>query len=384
MELEQTQENSVQEQTEKQCPKWLCALTIGFCVLFAGWSLFHLGTPGSRGGNTENQLALMAKYDMYITNQISEALDGVLAIEKVYWLHDSDVIAPEPKRENYGKTGDPAEMATVLAEAAQLLDIETFVFSTDRELRPDSLVTWYLDETIFALTWQEVKNGTVYTFSEVKIAHPSQFRRFLAGGTYGYDKQFLTTQMSADVNAVVATSGDFYKYRGYGIVVYNGKTYRAEPNLDTCFIDDKGDLLLVKARELKTMEEVQAYVDENHIRFSLSFGPILIRDGVRCDPEGYLIGEIGENYPRAALCQVEQLHYLMAVANSTPECFHLPNLREFAKNLEELGVRTAYTMDGGQTGVIVMDDQMISPVQYGSQRQISDIIYFSTALPDGG
>ena len=234
------------------------------------------------------------------------------------------------------------------------------------------------------MTWQEVKDGCVYTFSEVRIAHASQFRRFLAGDTYGYDKQFLTTQMSADVNAVVATSGDFYKYRSYGIVVYNGKAYRAEPNLDTCFIDDKGELLLVKARELKTIEEVQAYVDENNVRFSLSFGPVLIRDGVRCDPNGYLIGEITEKYPRAALCQVEQLHYLMAVANSTPEYFNLPSIRTFAQRLEEMGVQTAYALDGGQTGVIVMDDKMISPVQYGSQRQISDIIYFSTALPDGG
>jgi hypothetical protein len=384
MALEQMEGNSAQEQTEKQCPKWVCALVICFGFLFSLWGVFHLGVPGNRSDDAEGKLALMDKYDMYITNQISEALDGVLAIEKRYWLNDYDMIAPEPEKNCYGKTANPADMEPVLAEAARLLGIETFVFSTDKVLRPDSEITWYLDETIFAVTWQEIKDGSVYTLSEVKIAHASQFRRFLAGGTYGYDKQFLTTQMSADVNAVVACSGDFYKYRGYGIVVYNGKAYRAEPNLDTCFIDDKGDLLLVKARELKTMEAVQAYVDENHIRFSLSFGPVLIRDGVRCDPYDYIVGEIDENYPRAALCQVEQLHYLMVVANSTPEYYHLPSMREFARRLEEMDVQTAYALDGGQTGVIVMDDQMISPVQYGSQRQISDIIYFSTALPDGG
>lgn len=384
MALEQMQENSAPEHTEGQLSRWQRVLTGCFAVLVLLWSLLHLGVPGSRGDGSENQLALMDKYDMYITNQISDALENVLSIEKVYWLNDYDVIAPEPKQDHFGKTADPTEMETVLQEAASLLGIETFVFSPDKVLRPGSFVTWYLDETIFAVTWQEVKDGGVYTLSEVKIAHPSQFRRFLAGGTYGYDKQFLTTQMSADVNAVVASSGDFYKYRSYGIVVQNGKAHRADPNLDTCFIDDQGELLPVKARELKNMEQLQAYVEENHIRFSLSFGPVLIQDGKRCDPYDYIVGEIDENYPRAALCQVDQRHYLMAVANSVPEYSHLPTLREFAIRLAEMGVRTAYALDGGQTGVIVMNDQMISPVQYGSQRQISDIIYFSTALPDGG
>ena len=37
---------------------------------------------------------------------------------------------------------------------------------------------YYLDKTIFAVTWKQVVDGSVYTFSEVKIGHPSQFRRF--------------------------------------------------------------------------------------------------------------------------------------------------------------------------------------------------------------
>lgn len=382
--METIPEYASPEEAERPIPGWLRAAVACFGVPLLLWSLVTLGTPGSRAEFSHGEHALMDKYDMYITNQLSEALDGVLSIEKVYWLNDYDTIAPEPKQNCFGKTKDPAELEPVLEEASRLLGVTDYIFSADVPLRPGSEINWYLDETIFAITWQEVRDGGLYTLSEVKIAHPSQFRRFLAGGTYGYDKQFLTTQMSADVNAVVASSGDFYKYRSYGIVVQNGKAYRADPHLDTCFIDDKGDLIMVKARELKTMEALQAYVDENNIRFSLSFGPILIRDGERCVPYDYIVGEIDENYPRAALCQVEELHYLMAVANGTPEYAHMPTLYQFAERLQQMGVRTAYTLDGGQTGVIVMNDQMMSPVQYGSQRQISDIFYFSTALPDGG
>lgn len=363
----------------------LSAGALVFLALFSSWVLMNLGIPETATSSEGANLALMDRYDMHITNQISTALDGVFSVQKVYWLHDSDTIAPEPDQARFGNTLDPKEMAPILEEAADLLGIDSFVFRTDITLRPDSPVRWYLDETIFAVTWQEIKNGGVYTFSEVKIAHPTQIRRFLAGGTYGYDKQFLTTQMASDVNAVVASSGDFYKFRGYGIVVYNGIVHRANGQfVDTCFIDDQGDMHLVKAGELNVMESAQRYVDEHNIRFSLSFGPILIQEGQRCEPGNYIIGEINDKYPRAALCQVDAQHYLLAVANSTVGYPYLPDLHEFAGELQEKGVRTAYTLDGGQTGVIVMNDQMISPVQYGSQRQISDIFYFATALPDGG
>jgi len=49
--------------------------------------------------------------------------------------------------------------------------------------------------------------------------------------------------------------------------------------------------------------------------------------------------------------------------------------------VEKLGVQKAYTLDGGQTTVIVMNDKMINAVLGGSQRNISDIFYFATAIP---
>lgn len=362
----------------------LSVAAVCFLGLAARWSLLNLGTPDSGAQDTRSELALMDKYDMYMTNQISDALDGVFSVEKTYWLNDYDTIAPEPDQSRYGSGSDPAQLQWLLDEAAETLGFEKFIFHTGIQLRPGSEVTWYLDETIFAITWQEVKDYGVYTFSEVKIAHPSQMRRFLAGGTYGNAKQFYTTEMASDVNAVVASSGDFYKFRNYGVVVTNGQVHRANGAVDTCFIDDRGDLLLVKRGQLNNVEQAQAFVDEHNVRFSLAFGPILVQDGVRCEPYDYIIGEIDENYPRAALCQVEELHYLVAVANGVAEYSNMPTLHQFAARLAELDIETAYNLDGGQTGVIVMNDRMINPVQYSSQRKISDIFYFATALPDGG
>jgi exopolysaccharide biosynthesis protein len=44
----------------------------------------------------------------------------------------------------------------------------------------------------------------------------------------------------------------------------------------------------------------------------------------------------------------------------------------------------AYCLDGGQTATIVMNNELVNRPVYGQQRKISDIIYFATAVPEGG
>lgn len=334
--------------------------------------------PGSGVGNARD------RFEMKLTNLLSDALDGIHTIEKVYWLSDTDPVAPEPNAECFGETNDPAVLRQVLADAAELLDGQSLYFDPDRDRLPDSTVQYYLDDTIFTIVWKEVHHACVYTFSETKIAHPSQFRRFLAGDAYGTSQQFLTTEMSASVNAVTAASGDFYGYRNIGTVVYHGVVYREDQALDLCMVDDNGDLHFLDAEEAPLGEDLKQYIDENHIRFSIAFGPILIEDGVLRENKDYPVGEIIYYFSRAALCQMDSLHYLVATANQEKGYPIFPNLAEFADVIAATGAPMAYTLDGGQTATITMNDQLVNQVSYGSQRRISDIIYFATALPDGG
>ena len=59
-----------------------------------------------------------------------------------------------------------------------------------------------------------------------------------------------------------------------------------------------------------------------------------------------------------------------------------PTLRTLSRALIREGIQKAYALDGGQTATIVMNDEVINHVSYGSQRYISDIIYFATAIPE--
>ena len=249
-------------------------------------------------------------------------------------------------------------------------------------LVPGTPVRYYLDDTILAITWKQVLDGGVYTFSEIKIAHPSQFRRFLSGGEFGSDKLYVTTQMAQSVNAVVASSGDFYGYRQAGTLVYDGVVRRVNNGLvDTCYIDKNGDLLFTTRYDQMDKEQSQQFVDEHEILFSLAFGPVLIQDGRVITPDSYAVGEINDCYPRSALCQLGKLHYLLAVVNGEDAQPEVPTIHRFAENLRRSGITKAYALDGGQTAVIAMDGQLINAVLYGHQRPISDIIYFATAIP---
>jgi exopolysaccharide biosynthesis protein len=238
---------------------------------------------------------------------------------------------------------------------------------------------------MFAVTWQEVHDGSVYTFSEIKVNHPSQFRRHLAGGEYGSDMQYLTTEMAETVNAVVASAGDFYRFRDFGAVVYQGEAKRVEGTYaETCYIDAKGDMHFTYGGDVLKVADVQAFVDEHDIQFSLAFGPILVDNYEVIPHTWYGVGEINEEYARAALLQMDTLHYIVVTANTDGVTTFIPTVAKFQEVVAATGCRHAYSLDGGQTATIVMNDELVNRPVYGQQRKISDIIYFATAVPEGG
>lgn len=326
--------------------------------------------------------AVMDRYDRYMTNTISDALEGVLSIKKVYWLSDQDLVAPEPNPAGYGETDDPSSLQWLLDDAAELLDGQPTMFRTDIQLYRGSVVRYYLDETIFVISWRQLVGNVVYTFAEVKIADPSQFRRLLADGEYASGKQYVATEMATSVNAVLASNGDFYALRNKGIVVQDSQLLRADGrSMDSCLIDQNGDLRFVYAKELTTQEQIEAFVQENGVRFSISFGPVLIDNGqLRRIPTHYPVGEANVSDSRAALCQLGELHYLLAAANPTTRKGHGHTMAAFAQVLLNMGCQKVYNLDGGQSATLVLDDTLLNDV---FQRKISDIIYFATAVPDG-
>lgn len=371
----------------------VCAALTLFLVLGCLWicgNVFSFSRTESGSGTATRDLA--AEYDLGAENFKSKALDGIYSIKLSYSIPETQIIPPRPDQDAFGVTRNKEDIAALAAQAEQygLIDASEIRFlGDDVPWTSISEARYYLDKSIFTVTWRAEAPTYVANFTEVVISHPSQFRRYLTDNQFASSKRKTLSTMSKELNAVVGMNADFYAYRHIGVVVYEGKIYRDNFNvIDNCFVDDGGNLILARRKSL-TAAEFPKYVEDNNIRFSLSFGPILVENGeVSKDSKGpYNLGEADAKFARAGIGQYGELHYLMCTVDgattSAGKYRKGISVNELAHIMQKMGVETAYTLDGGQTASMTVNGEIINEIVHGSERPVSDIIYFATAIPDG-
>ena len=227
----------------------------------------------------------------------------------------------------------------------------------------------------------------------MKVRDASQFRRKLADDTYDSPNEYFASELGESVNAVVTMNADYYHPRKYGVVVWNRELMRFGMEyvingclqynvVDTLFITSSGDFLYLNKGEETTAEAVNAFIQENDILFSLAFGPILVVDGEAVPCQWYPMGEVHEWYSRAGIGQIAERHYLHMSLNHGSQQARW-TVDQFGSHFAEKPVRTAYCLDGGQTGEVYFCGSVYNYVDFNEERRVSDIIYFATAIPDG-
>ena len=316
--------------------------------------------------------------------------------------------APLPEDAVSGPAPNPACYGTVsLDNAAEVLEIiqearDSGLLNEDEPVAFDPYVNfyrglyardieYYLDDSILAILWKEEIDGKSCSFAEVRIADASQFRRKLADDTYGSDYEYFATVMAAETNAVVAMNADYYRHRDFGILAWNRELYRFNTDyyaegyslyncVDTLFVTASGDFLYQRLGAENTPESIRDYMRENDILFSVAFGPVLVENGEAVPCGWYPVGEVGMGYPRAGIGQIAPLHYLyMSLNHGSHEARW--NVTQFAQHFAEKPVRTAYCLDGGQTGELVFRGEPYNYIDFGMERNVSDILWFATAVP---
>ena len=143
-------------------------------------------------------------------------------------------------------------------------------------------------------------------------------------------------------------------------------------------------MLFAYRGQMTDQAAAEQFIADNDVVFSLAFGPVLIDNGVDMTPELYPWGEINDTYARSALGLFGRHHYLaMNINCGTPNSgyYYLATLRQAADAMLRRGCVKAYTLDGGQTATTVFHNTLINPVQFGWEKDISDVIYFATAVP---
>lgn len=373
-------------------------IMISLCIIY--WMIFNIHpayTPevyeksGLRANMSEQLNTFSSNNKINVVNQyLSE--DSV--IRKIYKIPEGTLVPAKPNPECYGELApsDASMMQDVIDQAKKygLLEGQNLVFDPNQELYQRGKIKYYLDETILVICWKELIDNRLISFVEVKVSDGSQFRRKIAGDSYSSSMQYYCTELTSQSNAVVGLNADFYAFRNLGITCFDGTIYRFGESpyekyqlyncLDTLWVDKNGDFSFFERGTATTKEDLQQYVTDNDIKFCISFGPILVKDGVAQTTNTYPIGQTNENYSRAGIGQVDARHYLyMMVGNEGPMTC---TTNEFAVYMQQKGVIQGYNMDGGQTGEIVMNGAAYNYIDFGNERAVSDIIYFATALEE--
>ena len=284
------------------------------------------------------------------------------------------VVANPPDAAGFLTTTDPSQVNAVVASASALTAGRKMVWSSSVP-KAGAPLKAYSDGSILAVGWKEVIGNRLCTFTEVVIKDGSQFRRKLTGDMYGSPLRQTPTQMAAQVGAVVASTADFYAYRSVGTIVYAGSICRFDPNLDTCYITNDGNMLFSYAGQIKTLEEEQKFITDNNVNFGLTFGPIIVDNGQARAVPAYALGEINQNYSRCAIGMMDKGHFLIMTMNYEYG-YSVATLAEETQAMALKGCAKAYALDGGGTGEIVFGGKMYNRPDWNKERLISDIIYF--------
>ncbi len=363
------------------------------------WSLqnIHPETTTAEVTRGTARADLVSRLNLSAYNSKADALSDIAYIRKQYTIPEEALVAPAPNPACYGTVSiDNADAVLEVIQKARdsgLLDGQDVIFNPDVVFYYNSNIQYYCDDTILVICWKELIDGFTCSCCEVKIADASQIRRKITDDTFGSPLRVFATELSNSVNAVVAMNADFYMFRDFGIMAYDRKLYRMDSStytgmykkyncVDSMFVTEDGDFLYTHRLEERTWEEMQDFIRENNILFSISFGPVLVEDGVLQECDWYPAGEVNTGYSRAGIGQYDKLHYYYMSLNHSPERAARWTVNQFGREMYNKGLKSAYCLDGGQTSEIVFQGEPYNYIDFGAERGVSDILYFATAIPE--
>ena len=227
------------------------------------------------------------------------------------------------------------------------------------------------------LTQYRVDDTSVYV-ADIVLSSADGLKTAFAESTYGRNVKEATSEIAAEAGAILAINGDFYGARTSGYVIRNGALYR-----DTAASASQEDLVIYADGSFGIIREGDVTAEElveNGAWQVLSFGPALVEDGEIAVTSSSEVDQAMTSNPRTAIGIIDSLHYVMVVSDGrTSESAGL-TLYELATFMEEeLGVTTAYNLDGGGSSTMYFNGEVVNnPTTNGKsiqERSVSDIVY---------
>lgn len=234
----------------------------------------------------------------------------------------------------------------------------------------------YQDENIKIELKEYKENNTTIYVADVQITNPALLKTAFANNSYGKNITSKTSTISEDVNAILAINGDYYGVQEKGYVLKNGTIYRSTAS------KNQEDLVIYQDGTFKIINESEVDVDtllKDGAYNILSFGPALIQNGKVAVSKNEEVDKSMASNPRTAIGIIDDLHYVFVVSDGRTNESEGLSLYELAEFMQDLGVVTAYNLDGGGSSTMYFNGKVINkPTSNGnkiSERGVSDIVY---------
>ena len=237
--------------------------------------------------------------------------------------------------------------------------------------------TEYEDPTLHVVIETGRKDNCDYWVARVTIGHASQLRTAAAGSfevEYSMKGQYIAKRQ----NAVLAIDGDYFSYYPYGIVLRQGVLYRDKlrKERDVLAIDEDGDFHIFLVPD---KGEVPAVYNGKKIINAFHFGPALVIDGEvgTLEASYWLAPELKRQ--RMCIAQTGPLEYMALCCAGPQRGSEGMDLLQFAQLAQELGAVQAYNLDGGDSTIMIFNNEKVNDKENQNTRAISDIISFASA-----
>ncbi|MBQ3704872.1 MAG: phosphodiester glycosidase family protein [Clostridia bacterium] len=209
---------------------------------------------------------------------------------------------------------------------------------------------------------------TTYYLADIYVRDITCFQSALARDTYGSGFRDSIENMALLNNALLAVNGDYYGNTGEGVVIRNGVIYRANrTDCDVCVLYYDGTMRVMPGSSFSVEDAIAQGAWQ-----AWTFGPALLDlDGSVLTSFSSTSRIISAN-PRTAIGYYEPGHYCLIVVDGRGDSAGI-SLPDLSQLFYDLGCQAAYNLDGGNSSIMVWNNQVINEPS-GGGRESSDAL----------
>lgn len=234
----------------------------------------------------------------------------------------------------------------------------------------------YSSPDISVTVTEETLGQTTYYLADIYVRDITCFQTALANDTYGSGFRDSIEDMALLNNALLAVNGDYYGNTNEGVVIRNGVIYRANStNCDVCMLYYDGTMRVMPGSSFSVEEAVEQGAWQ-----AWTFGPALLNTDGSVLTSFASTNRIISANPRTAIGYYEPGHYCLIVVDGRGESAGI-TLPDLSRLFYDLGCRAAYNLDGGNSSVMVWNNEVINNPS-GGGRESSDALLIAEVNAD--